>query len=124
MSLCLFICKDEEDVDVGIGEEILAAVAAQGEQGGIGGRLAGECAAPHLDQHAVYDGGTASNGGSAVTGAFAGLADEQHLLRILLPKIVNRQGDWIHKSFWWLSFARRILNSISEVGGKGEGNRE
>jgi hypothetical protein len=66
----------------------------------------------------VHHRGTASNGGSAVPGAVENQADERHLPQILLPKIVNRQSDWIHKVVW-LAFARRILNSISEVGGEG-----
>ena len=89
--------KDEEHVDVGVGEEILAAVSAQGQEGDVRRRLAGKNATPHFNEGAVDHGGAAADGGSAVSGAFVGLADERHLPRILLPKIVNRQSDWIHK---------------------------
>jgi len=95
--LGFFVSKGEEHVDVGAGKEVLAAVTAQGEQGGVGGRLAGEGATPHFNENAVYHGGTSSNGGSAVPGALEGQANERHLPQILLPKIVNRQSDWIHK---------------------------
>ncbi len=77
--------EGEEDVDVGVGEEIFAAVAAEGEQRDIGRRLAGEGATPHFDEDAVDDGGAAADGGSAVAGALTGLADERHLAQILLP---------------------------------------
>ena len=91
--------KGEEHVDVGVGEQVLAAVAAHGQQGDILGGQPGKGAAPHFNEDAVDHGGAAANGGGAVAGALAGLADERHLPRILLPKIVNRQSDWIHVVF-------------------------
>ncbi len=100
--LGFIIGKDEQHVDVGVGKKVLAAIAAQGEQSGADRRLAGEGTAPHLNQHTVHHGGTSPDGGGAVSGALAGQADERHLPRILLPKIVNRQSDWIHK---WLCVA-------------------
>jgi hypothetical protein len=51
---------------------------------------------PHFNEDTVHYGGAAADGGGAVSGALAGLAYESHLPRILLPKIVNRQSDWIH----------------------------
>ena len=115
--LGLVVGKGEEHVDVGVGEEILAAVAAQGQQGDVLRGLAGEGPAPHFNQDTVHDGGAAADGGGAVAGALAGLADERHLPRILLPKIVNRQSDWIHKVFvCGLPKQEGIVNSISEIG--------
>ena len=95
--LGLFVGEGEEDVDVGVGEEIFAAVAAQGEERDILRGLAGEGPAPHFDENPVDDSGAAADGSRAVSGALAGLADKRHLPHILLPKIVNRQSDWIHK---------------------------
>jgi hypothetical protein len=63
----------------------------------LGGGLPGEGSAPHFNEDTVDHGGAAANGGRAVAGALAGLADKRHLPRILLPKIVNRQSDWIHE---------------------------
>ncbi len=82
--------KGEEDIDVGVGKEIFAAVTAQGEQGDAQGGLAGKGATPHFNEDAVDHGGAAANGGGAVAGALASLADKRHLAHILLPKIVNR----------------------------------
>jgi hypothetical protein len=64
---------------------------------------------PHLDEKAIHDGGAAANGSRAIAGALAGLADKRHLLRILLPKIVNRECDWIHKN---LCVARRSKKEL------------
>jgi len=88
--LGLFVGIDEEDVDVREGKEIFAAVAAQCDQGdGLCG-LGSKGAAPQLNQDAVYDSRTATNGSRAVACALAGLAHKCHLPLILLPKIVNR----------------------------------
>ena len=115
---CFFIGEDEEHIDVGVGEEVLAAIAAQGEQRDVARRLAGEGAAPHFDEDAVDHRGTSPDGGGAVSSAFAGQADKLHLPRILLPKIVNRQSDWIHKVVGGLPSRERIVNRISDIGGK------
>ena len=80
----LFVGIDEKDVNVGEGEEILAAVSAQSQQGDGFCGLGGEGAAPHLDQDAVHDSRAAANGGCAVAGALAGLAHQGHLPLILL----------------------------------------
>jgi hypothetical protein len=61
--------------------------------------LAGKGPAPHFNEDAIDYRGAAADGGGAVPGALAGLADESHLPRILLPKIVNRQSDWSHVRF-------------------------
>ncbi len=90
VSLGLFIGKGKEDVDVGVGEEILAAVTAQGEKRDVQGRLSGKDAVPHFDENPVDNGGAAADGGGAVARALTGLADKRHLPHILLPKIVNR----------------------------------
>ena len=87
--LGLFVGEDEEHVDVGVGEEIFAAVATEGEEGDVLLRKGSEGAAPHFDEDAIDDGRAAANGGRAVAGALAGLADERHLLEILLAKIVD-----------------------------------
>ncbi len=93
----LVVGKGEQHVNVRVGEKILAPVAAHRHQRDVRRRLPGEGAAPHFDQKAVHHRRAAANGRRAVTGAFAGLAHQRHLLRILLPKIINRKGDWIHK---------------------------
>ena len=95
--LGFLVGEGEEHVDVGVGEEILAAVAAQGQQGNVQCGLAGEGPTPHFNEDAVHHGGAAANGGRAVASALTGLADKRHLPQILLPKIVNRQSDWIHE---------------------------
>ena len=105
----LFVGEGEEDVDVGVGEEIFAAVAAESEQGNVAGGVSGEGSAPHFNKDTVDNGGASADGGSAIAGAFAGLADERHLSRILLPKIVNRQSDWIHKDCVRLAEASKEL---------------
>ena len=116
LRLGLVVGKGEEHVDVGVGEEILAPVAAQGQQGDVLRGLAGEGAAPHFNQDPVHHGGAAADGGRAVSGALAGLADERHLPRILLPKIVNRQSDWIHEVVVrGLPKQEGIVNSISDI---------
>jgi len=71
--------------------------------------VAGKGAAPHFNEDTVHDGGAAANGGGAVAGALAGLADKRHLPRILLPKIVNRKSDWIHECCVWLAEASKEL---------------
>jgi hypothetical protein len=109
LRLGLFVGEGEEHVDVGVGEEIFAAVAAQGQQGDVLRGLAGKGAAPHFNEDTVDHGGAAADGGRAVAGALTGLADERHLPRILLPKIVNRQSDWIHECCVWLAEARKEL---------------
>ncbi len=64
----VFLVGDgEEEIDVGEGEEVFAAVSAEGEKGDIGGRLTGEGSAPHLtrsDRHRRAP----PNGRSAVSG--------------------------------------------------------
>ena len=82
--------EGEEDVDVGVREEIFASVTAQGKQSGVLRRQAGKGAAPHFNEDTVDDGRSAADGGRAVAGALTGLADKRHLLEILLPKIVDR----------------------------------
>ena len=86
----LFVGKGEQHVDVGVGEQILASVAAQSQQGDVLRRLAGKGPAPHFNEDTVDDGGAPADGGRAVAGALTGLADKRHLPQILLPKIVNR----------------------------------
>ena len=95
----LFVGEGKEHVDIGVGEEVFASVAAQREQGDVLCGLAGEGTTPHFNEDAVDDGGAAADGGGAVAGALTGLADKRHLPQILLPKIVNRQSDWIHEVF-------------------------
>ena len=95
----LFVRESEQDVDVGVGKEILAPVSAQGEQRNAERGQAGEGPSPHFNEDTVYHGGAAVNGGGSIPGALTGLANEHHLPRILLPKIVNRQSDWIHEGW-------------------------
>ena len=80
-----FVGEGEEHVDVGVREEVFASVAAEGEQGDILCRLPGEGSTPHFNEDAVDYGGAAADGGSAIAGALAGLADERHLAKILIP---------------------------------------
>jgi len=61
--------------------------------------MSGEGAAPHFNQDSIDHCRAASDGSSAVPCALAGLADERHLAKILIPKIVNRQSDWIHEVY-------------------------
>ncbi len=105
--LDLLVGKGKEHVDVGVGEEIFAPVAAQSQQGDALRGLAGKGPTPHFNQDTVDDRGAAADGGSAVPGALTGLANERHLPRILLPKIVNRQSDWIHMCSVEPAVARR-----------------
>ena len=105
--LGLFVGEGEEHVDVGVGEEIFAAVAAESQQGDVLRRLPGKGPAPHFNEDTVDHGGAAANGGRAVAGALTGLADKRHLPHILLPKIVNRQSDWIHVIFAWFAEATK-----------------
>ena len=83
--LGFLVGEGEKHVDVGVREQILAAVAAQGDQGDIRSGLAGEGAAPHFNQDAIDDGRAPADGRCPVPGAFVGLADERHLPKILLP---------------------------------------
>ena len=91
------IGEGEKHVNVGVGEEILAAIASQGQQGEVLRGQSGKGPAPHLNQDAVHDGRTPPDGGRTIPGALAGLAHKRHLPEILLPKIVNRENDCIHE---------------------------
>ncbi len=113
----LFVGEGEEYIDVGVGEEIFAAVAAESEQGDVLRGLPGKGPAPHFNEDAVDHGGAAADGCRAIAGALTGLADKRHLPRILLPKIVNRKSDWIHEDdLRGLPKQVRIFNRISDVG--------
>ena len=80
-----FVAEREQHVDVGKGEQIFAAISAQGDQGNVRAGLSGEGPAPHFNEDAVDDRGASADGGGAVAGAFVGLADKRHLPQILLP---------------------------------------
>ncbi len=95
--LGLVVGEGKEHVDVGVGEEILAAIAPHGQQGNVLRRQPGKGPPPHLDQDAIHDGRAPPDGSRTIPGALAGLAYKRHLLEILLPKIVNYQNDWIHE---------------------------
>ncbi len=101
----LLVGEGEEHVDIGVGEEILASVAAQRQQGNILRGLSGEGPTPHFNEDTVDYGGSAADRGGAVAGALTGLADKRHLPQILIPKIVNRQSDWIHVKCDWFGEA-------------------
>jgi len=77
--------EGEEDVDVGVGEEVFAAIAAEGEEGDVGHRLAGEGPAPHFNEDTIDYGGTPADGGGAIAGPLTRLADKRHLAQILIP---------------------------------------
>ena len=77
--LGLLVGEGEQHVDVGVGEEILAAIAAQGQQGDVLRGQFGKGPAPHLNQDAVHDGRTPPDGGRTIPGALAGLAHKRHL---------------------------------------------
>ena len=81
----LVVGEGKQHIDVGKGEEILAPVAAEGEQGDVQSGLSGEGPAPHFNEDTIDDGRAAADGGGAVAGALIGLADERHLPQILLP---------------------------------------
>jgi hypothetical protein len=90
----------EEDVDVGKGEEVFASVAAEGEHGGFsagGGWILTEGAAPELDEQAIDDGGAATDGGGAVSGALVGLADKRHFAGVLGAEIVDGEDGRFHE---------------------------
>ena len=93
----LLVRKGKQHIDVGVGKQILASISAQRKQSYVLRGLAREDSPPHLNQDAVNHSGPAADCGCAVSGAFAGLAHQRHLPHILLPKIVNRQSDWIHE---------------------------
>ena len=95
--LGLLVGEGEQNIDVGIREKVLAPVAAQCEQRNIQRGLRRKRSSPHFNEDTVDNGRAAVNGRSAIPGALAGLANQRHLPRILLPKIVNRQSDWMHK---------------------------
>ena len=88
--LGLLVGEGEEHVDVGVGEEIFASVAAESQQRNILRRLAGEGPSPHFNQDTVDHRRAAADRSGAVPGTLAGLADKRHLPEILIPKIVNR----------------------------------
>ena len=81
----LFVGKGEQDIDIRIGEQVFAAVTAQGKEGDVEGGLSGKGATPHFNKQPVDNGGAAADGGGAVTGPLTGLADKRHLPQILLP---------------------------------------
>jgi hypothetical protein len=108
--LGLVVGKGKEHIDVGVGEEILASVSTKGEESDILSGLAGEGSAPHFNEDAVDNGGAATDGRCAVSGSLTGLTDKRHLSKILVPKIVNRESDWIHVSSFWV--VRRSLNDV------------
>ncbi len=83
--LGLLVGEGKEHVDVGVGEEVLASVAAQGEQRNVLRGLSGEGSAPHFNEDTVDHGGAAADGRGAVSGALTGLADKRHLPKILIP---------------------------------------
>ena len=84
--LGLLVGEGKENVDVGVGEEIFAPVAAQGQQGDVLRRQLGEGPAPHLNQDAVHHRRTPPDGGRAVPGALAGLAHKRHLPQYTAPE--------------------------------------
>jgi hypothetical protein len=90
-----FVGEGEEDIDVGVREEILSAVTTQCQERYIQLRqVTGP--APHFNQDSIDDGGTPPDCCRSIPGAFTGLAHERHLLEILLPKIVDLQNDCTH----------------------------
>ncbi len=95
-SSVLFVCKGKKHVDVGVGEEILAPVAAERQQGNILRRQVRKGPSPHFNQGAIHHRRAPPDGRRSIAGSLAGLAYKRHLPEILLPKIVNRQNDWIH----------------------------
>ncbi len=81
----LVVGKGEEDIDIGVGKKVFAAVASERDQGDTQAGMTGESPAPHFNQDAVDDGGAAANGGGAVAGSLVGGRDKRHLPLILLP---------------------------------------
>ena len=86
----LLVGESKEHVDVGVGEQILASVAAQRQQRNILCGLACEGPSPHFNQDTVDHSGAAADRSGSVPGTLTGLADKRHLPEILIPKIVNR----------------------------------
>ena len=83
--LGFLIAEGKQHIHVREREQVLAAVASQGDQRNIQPGLPGESAAPHFNEDAVDHCGAAADGGGPVPGAFVGLAHKRHLLEILLP---------------------------------------
>ena len=77
--------ESEKHVDVGIREQIFASVAAQRQQGNIRRGLPGKGPTPHFNQDPVDHGRAAADRGGSIPGTLAGLADERHLPKILIP---------------------------------------
>jgi hypothetical protein len=82
---CFLVGEGEEHIDVGVGEEVLASVAAQGKEGDVLGGLSSEGPTPHFNEDAVDYGGASADGSGAVPRALTGLADKRHLPKILIP---------------------------------------
>jgi hypothetical protein len=101
----LIIGEGKENVDIGEGEEVLASISSESQQGNIGRGLSRERPTPHFNEETVDYGGSAANRCRAIAGALTGLPDERHLAQILIPKIVNRQSDWIHVKCDWFGEA-------------------
>src|ERR1700739_1803879 len=83
--LGLLVAEGEQHVNVGVGEQILTAIATEGEQGDILRRLAGEGPPPHFNEDTVNHSRAAADRGRTVSGTLTGLADERHLPEILIP---------------------------------------
>ncbi len=75
----------EEHIDIGIGKEILASVAAQREQRDVCAGMAGKGPAPHFNEDTVHDSRAAADGSGSVSSTLTGLADKRHLPKILVP---------------------------------------
>ncbi len=89
--------EGEENIDVGEGEEVFAAVSAEGEHGGFGVGVGLEDAAPEFDEGAIDDRGAAANGSGAVAGAVVGEAHLGHLLGVLGTEVVNGEDGGFHR---------------------------
>ena len=83
--LGLLIGEGEQHVDVGVGEQILASVAAQGQQRDVLRGLPGKGSAPHFNEDTVDDSRSPPDRSGAVSGPLTGLADKRHLPEILIP---------------------------------------
>ena len=94
--LHLFVGAKVEKVDVGAGEEFLAAKAADGHQCQPGGYGRAALELPQRLQQAVDNQGAAADAEHAVAGALEGLPHGRHLGLVVLSQLLVRRECRFH----------------------------